>query len=489
MFTTKQLVIFALVACLALCQYTTRVQAVVDESIYDVNVYLQWLPIVTDQFRHIGVPFLQHYVLMIVQGSYEAISLYDNTAVGMYVDTNQLRRPVSERTVRNKNKAIAQQLYRTYLDFFPGSKQLLDDALVNVFGLDPNNQSRDLSTPVGVGNYVADVVLARFRRDGANKLGDMERSKDGEIIFREFNRLNYSDYSGYQPLNSAFELKDVDRWQPLIHKVGDYTPFEIQVFKGAHFGEMNTTSGLTPEDLGVPPQKDTWRHNKKAYKQKVDEVLAASAALTESQKLMSEWHDDKIRGLSETLAYSFDAWNVDRFVRLQVIANNALMDAFILLWKLKAQYDAVRPITAIKFLYGNKKVRAWAGPGMGVQYIYGREWSSYLKNDAFPEYPSGTTCLCAVAGRVIKRFYANNNRQWTMSKTFPAGSSVVEPGISPVNDLTLTWNTIDDWVNESGRSRQWGGVHFTQAIDVSLDVCPQIADKVYSKLEPLMGTI
>jgi hypothetical protein len=41
-----------------------------------------------------------------------------------------------------------------------------------------------------------------------------------------------------------------------------------------------------------------------------------------------------------------------------------------------------------------------------------------------------------------------------------AGSSRIEPGITPAEDLTLHWDTWTDVERECGSSRLWGGVHF-----------------------------
>ena len=46
---------------------------------------------------------------------------------------------------------------------------------------------------------------------------------------------------------------------------------------------------------------------------------------------------------------------------------NALMDASIAVWDAKVYYDSVRPVTAIRFLFGGRPVRAWAGPYQGTQ--------------------------------------------------------------------------------------------------------------------------
>lgn len=43
-----------------------------------------------------------------------------------------------------------------------------------------------------------------------------------------------------------------------------------------------------------------------------------------------------------------------------------------------------------------------------------------------------------------------------------AGSSRVEPGLTPASDVTLYWETFSDAANQAGMSRRYGGIHFEQ---------------------------
>jgi hypothetical protein len=44
----------------------------------------------------------------------------------------------------------------------------------------------------------------------------------------------------------------------------------------------------------------------------------------------------------------------------------------------------------------------------------------------------------------------------------PAGSSRIEPGLVPAEDLTLHWDTFSAAADEAGLSRRYGGIHFEQ---------------------------
>ena len=49
------------------------------------------------------------------------------------------------------------------------------------------------------------------------------------------------------------------------------------------------------------------------------------------------------------------------------------------------------------------------------------------------------------------------------SATLPAGSSKIEPGVTPARPVTLEWETFTDAANEAGVSRRYGGIHFRAA--------------------------
>ena len=61
----------------------------------------------------------------------------------------------------------------------------------------------------------------------------------------------------------------------------------------------------------------------------------------------------------------------------------------------KRAYDsAVRPITAIPFLFRGKTIRAWGGPGKGTVEMDGALWipyqaAAFSDTPPFPDYVSG----------------------------------------------------------------------------------------------------
>jgi hypothetical protein len=151
-------------------------------------------------------------------------------------------------------------------------------------------------------------------------------------------------------------------------------------------------------------------------------------------------------------------------VKLFFALTNAVFDASIVAWDDKRAYDSVRPITAIRYLFHDKRVLAWAGPYQGTRLIDGADWLPYqpstFPTPPFPEYASGHSNFSAAGAEILR--LATGSDRFGASITVPAGSSRVEPRTVPAHDLTLTWSTFTDAANQAGLSRRYGGIHFAQ---------------------------
>ena len=219
------------------------------------------------------------------------------------------------------------------------------------------------------------------------------------------------------------------------------------------------------------------------YRQQADEVLAASAALTDEQKAMAELFDNKLRslGFSALFIAQSRGFTLDQFVHYDFLVNMAAFDGGIAAWNEKFRYDAVRPFSAIRHLYGDRRVTAWGGPGQGTVQIRASEWRSYLNTADHPEYPSGSACFCAAHSQASRRFLGSDDFGFTVA--VPRGSSSIEPGITPANDIVLgPWNTFTEFEEDCGMSRFWGGVHFLASLDAGEQVCRPIGDTAYEFL-------
>ena len=208
------------------------------------------------------------------------------------------------------------------------------------------------------------------------------------------------------------------------------------------------------------------RHPGRSYLFQAEQLLADSAGLTDEHKAIAEYWADGPGSetppghwcLHAREVSARDGHGLDEDVKLFFALSAALLDAGIACWDAKRTYDSVRPITAIRYLFAGRLVTAWGGPGLGTRSIRGEDWQPYLATPPFGEYPSGHSTFSAAAAAVLARFTGSD--RFGASVTIPAGSSRVEPGVTPAAGVTLSWPTFTDAADQAGRSRRYGGIHF-----------------------------
>jgi hypothetical protein len=212
-------------------------------------------------------------------------------------------------------------------------------------------------------------------------------------------------------------------------------------------------------------------------------VLNISAALNDSDKVAAEFFESKNMAFGFPLAYLGTAgvvpglisgqlnWTVDDWANWEFAINGAIWDAVILAWSVKRQRDAVRPMTAIRFLYRTKNVTAWGGPGKGTTTQLGAGFQSYLRTMAHSEYPSASSCMCSAFAEASRRAFGSDNF-YNFSFLWLNGTSGIEPGVVPAqNTFVGPFQNYTAFAQACGRSRIVGGVHFPQAIKDALVHC------------------
>src|SRR5206468_1740293 len=387
-----------------------------------------------------------------------------------------LRRPPPERTLANIDTAISFAAYRAAVDLFPGDRISVFDPLMRLLGHDPANTTTDLSSPAGVGNVAARAVLDYRHRDGANQLGDEPGGNPG---------IAYSDYTGYSSANDPMDLRpagdfdpatvhDPNRWQPLRY-VDTTGAVVTQSFVGAQWQRVTPFAMASSSQLRS--QTGPARYGSSEFVTQARELIDVSANLTDEQKMIAEyWADGPHSELPpghwnlfaqqvlERDATGSREHDLDRSVKLFFALTNAAFDAGCCAWDNKLAFDSVRPITAIRWLFRGQTLTAWGGPGRGTRPIAGEEWLPYqpstFPTPPFAEYSSGHSNFSA-AGAEILRLFTRNDR-FGGSVTFTRGSSRIEPGLVPVQDVTLMWPTFSNAAAEAGISRRYGGIHFKQ---------------------------
>jgi hypothetical protein len=94
--------------------------------------------------------------------------------------------------------------------------------------------------------------------------------------------------------------------------------------------------------------------------------------------------------------------------------------------------------------------------------INGEEWLPYqpatFLTPPFSEYVSGHSTFSAASAEILRLFTGND--RFGASATIPSGSSHIEPGLTPREQVILSWATFSEAADEAGLSRRYGGIHF-----------------------------
>jgi membrane-associated phospholipid phosphatase len=377
---------------------------------------------------------------------YDAWAAYDARAVGTVFGSG-LRRPPEERTLAAKEVAVSFAAFTALVDLIPSQRPLFERAMEEI-GLDSSDETTDPTTPAGVGHTACTAVLEWRHHDGSNQLGDMTGGAP------------YSDYTDYLPLNSPTILIDPNRWQPLVTPAG--TP---QAFLAPHWRYV-TPFALARADQFRP--RPPAMYPSAEYFEQAEAIRLFSASLDDRKKVIAEyWSDgpgtETPPGHWNLLAQFVsrrDHHDLDADVKMFFVLGNALLDVSVAVWDCKAEFDSVRPVSAVRFLYAGQLIEAWGGPGRGRQMIPGDNFQSYIATPPFAEYTSGHSAFSAASATVLR--LVTGSPYFGATYTFSAGTSTIEPGITPARDIVLSWRTFDDAADQAGLSRRYGGIHFRQ---------------------------
>ena len=405
-----------------------------------------------------------------------------------------LKRPIAEHTLENKEDAVAFAAHNALSHVFPDQAPIFD-AVLEIQGLEPS-ASVDVSVPAGIGNIAADRVIRTRSYPGANAF--------------DFDDTASSTLGGaYHPATDF----DGNHWVPLAvptgalldaHGVpaaslGDPDSYELQQFLTPHWGStmpFALESGdqfrpPSPPMLGsTEPYTDALGQvstNDEAYRAQTAAVLEHSAALDDERKVAAEfWADGPHtwtppgHWIQLAVGVSIrDEHGVDEDVCLYMALAGALLDAGIAAWDAKRAHDYVRPLTAIQHLYADTPVYTWLGPDQGQGTIPGSDWRPYQASTfvtpPFAEYVSGHSAFSAAAAEVLTGYTGSERMYdgWTrVGRDFDGdgyedmfGRHIATPGAlafetGPVEEVVLRWDTFGQAADEAGISRLYGGIHF-----------------------------
>lgn len=418
---------------------------------------IQWNQLILDAIKYSNAspPLAARALAMAHTAIYDTWSVYNekaiSTSTAMYIKIKDESRCAEE----HQYKAISYAAFRVlqYLFCFalPACHKGMFRNFMCELNYDPDDTTLDISKPAGIGNLCAKLVIEYRNGDGSNPHGTLNMPK-------------WSDYTGYAPKNTWDKLNDIDYWQPQLIDTSPGT-FNVQSFLVAHWGLVKPFSLLYNWQFRPEPP---FRKHLSQFKDQAKEILTISAELTDKQKAITEYWGDGPGSYTAPghwceithFVIAKKKYGNEDCIKLFFALCNALLDASIACWECKHYYDAVRPITLIRECYKGKDVQAWGGPGKGTQTIKGENWQPFVSTPPFPEYVSGHSTFSSAAAAVLKSFTGSDD--FGGCSIVEKGSSAIERGISPKQDVTLEWATFSDAAKQAGLSRLYGGIHFAK---------------------------
>lgn len=462
---------------------------------------------------------------MLHTAMFDAWAAYDPKAISTQL-CDHLQRPLSEVTEANKIEAMSYAAYGVLKDLFPQQIEIFKDSMVEL-GFDPYKNTTDVTTAAGIGNVSAAALLDFRRQDGSNQLGDDPNGTLG---------VPYSDNINYQAVNTPDEIVNIERWTPervpinaqpgeeeriqqfLTPQWGDIEPFALE--SGEQFrpeapepfllvdGSVNLEDKTITLEDGFTVKIDKSLIGSiinPEFIAQVEEIVDISANLTDEQKLIAEfWEDGSGTSFPPGTSMTFgqfvsarDDNTLDEDAQMFFSLGNAVFDAGIATWEAKRFYDYTRPVVAVRELgelgligefseeKGGFVIDAWQ-PGEGTQTILATEFLSYQNpadesSPPFAEYTSGHSAFSATGAEILKLFTGSD--EFGASVSFQPGESRFEPDITPSETVILQWDTFSEAADESGTSRLYGGIHFTQGDLNGRKLGEEVAQSVWEQTQ------
>ncbi|MBU2913352.1 MULTISPECIES: vanadium-dependent haloperoxidase [Reichenbachiella] len=482
----NKLILPIIVALLVIagCQHSTE-KSIVEEPRGADNIAYQWGKIAleatandTDMFKP-RPTITSRFLGLIFTSMFDAWTRYDQKATPVYL-TGVERRPMDELTLENKEIAISYAAYRAMSEYYYSDSTMYRNFMTSM-GLDPNDESLDPSTPVGIGNLAAKAVIAARHNDGSNQYGEQSGAS----------KQPYYDYTEYQPINTVDNNVELNRWQPKYFSdkegkkfaPGCLTPY-WQLVKPLM---LDSASQFRP---GPPPMVGS-----EQLAAEVKEVVDLQANLTDENRALVEFMRDGPKSVQQAGHWLLfaqqvsirDQHTLDDDIKMYFYVESVAMDGFIACWDSKMYYDFARPFALVHDYYQDETIKAWGGPEVGMTEMKGQEWRPYSPNSflcpPFPSYVSGHSTISGGCAEALRLF--------TGSDEF--GSSVdLVPGIMTEPDnlgdtVTLHFPTFTKAGEMAGISRVMGGYHIQADNIEGLNLGRNIARDIYKKFQILIG--
>ena len=354
----------------------------------------------------------------------QSVAVYDTLAAIEGTPAYLVKRTATG--VTSPEAAVTEAAYQVLYALYPGQRASFDAARAASLARIPDGAAK--TAGIELGKSIAQSVLAIRAADG----------------YLDFVLEAGSDAIGkWRPAGPVFLASQAAHW-------GSVTPFALA--SGSQFRPA------------APPALDS-----AAYASALDEVRslggATSTARTADQtQQVHFWADG---GGSPTPP---GHWNqiatqvaaaqgnsLSANARLMAQLNIALADAAIASWDTKYSYDGWRPVTAIHE----------AGRDGNALTAADVAWQPLLITPPHPEYVSGHSTFSAAAAGILAATFGDTTSFSTTSATLPG--------------VTRNFTSFSAAVEEAGRSRIYGGIHFDFSNQVGQALGKQVAGAVLAR--------
>ncbi|MES2716690.1 MAG: vanadium-dependent haloperoxidase [Pseudomonadota bacterium] len=385
---------------------------------------------------------------MVHEAIYNAWAGYDKQA--QFTQPWLSKRAAEGQRGVNTRVAIGHAAHGVLSELFPSQLAMFDAQLqssITQSGMSPGGWEA-----ANLGREAAYRVIQSRNNDGANMRGDLAPGA-------------YSDWTGYQSVNTPDLVTDIDRWQPL--RVPNAAGvLVVQQFLTPHWGQVRPFALESGADFR--PKLNP----RGATQSEINEVLRLSAELDDRSKALGDFFAQNPGAVTPPGQWlqvaeqvsRIDGNQLDDDVKLFFTTAQACLDASIAAWDCKRFHDQSRPITVIPILYRGQKIRAWGGPGQGTQTILGENWITWQRpsnrTPPFPDFVSGHSTFSAAAASAIARVRGGDHI--TLNATVPAGAFRTDPGL-PLTDIHFTWHKLSDMAKAAGYSRRVTGIHWKRS--------------------------
>ena len=394
-----------------------RADVVLDWNAALLNVVRDWTTLSDDPYQGRVVtaapPVVARNLAMVHAAMHDAVAAIDQTYEPYHVDL------VAPQLEQSSAVAAASAAHRVASHLYqePDELAVWDASLSEALAAVAEGPVR--SAAIQLGQQVGDAIIAARSTDGA--------AATAQYVI--------GDQAGYWRRTSPGYLP------PLLPQWPDVTPF-----------------ALTSGDQFRPPPPPAI--DSAEYAQAVDEVLRLgrldSATRTgEQTEIALFWSDG---GGTATPPGHWNEIAADVAIeqgisladsaRLMALLNLALADAGITAWDAKYAYDLWRPIDAIRegLVDGNSITDA------------DLNWVPLLVTPPFPTYTSGHSTFSGAAQVVLDAIFGSDTSFTSQSD---GHRGVAQRPLSDAQMVTRSFSSFQQAAEEAGRSRVYGGIHFS----------------------------